>query len=263
MTFAFDKATRGKTAPGRLKALDVFLARYEAHLLKRQDGLFAQAAFCDVGFGELPHTTLDAAECFWVEAPRLHVVGIEKALHRVAAAQVFSTPQVHFLEGGFDLANLERPVRLIRAMNVLREYAPQDVSRIHLKLGQKLLPGGLLVEGSCDKNGQLLTARFLRKGSTGLQDEGLLCYSSFEHGFAPIQFRDWLPQDLRRTVRPGNLLYEVFTQWTKAWEAVKPHASPREAFASSIQLWALTEPRVHADPWLSENGYLRFVGPVN
>src|SRR5690349_15548425 len=141
-----DRKMRGRTAPGRLEGLDAYLLHEERALLARREDAWAHAAFVDVGFGEHPWTTLDSARAFRDVHPELPVVGVELEPHRVAAAQEYADALTDFRQGGFSLPL--RPgetVRLIRAMNLLRGYRPEDVPGIHHTLGQALLEGGLLV----------------------------------------------------------------------------------------------------------------------
>ena len=81
-----DIRTRGRTAPGRLRALDAYLCHFESALLTRRDDAWARAVFADVGFGEHPWTTLESAAAFRALNPDLVVVGVELDAERAQAA---------------------------------------------------------------------------------------------------------------------------------------------------------------------------------
>ncbi|MDY7231338.1 methylase [Hyalangium rubrum] len=257
-----ERRTRGRTSRSRLQALDVYLCRAEAELLGRQEGPWSEAAFIDVGFGEHPWTTLESAEAFRALNPTLSVTGVEADAGRAAAAAAsHEEARTHFRHGGFDWASgAGERARLVRAMNILRQYRPEDVEAAHAELGRALLPGGLLVEGSTDTQGGITVAYLLRRGPEALEREALLFHTDFGQGFAPLLFRDWLPRDWRRHVRPGEALHGFFTAWTEAWSEAREQGArePRDSFRESARGLARAWPGVSTEPWLLENGYLRW-----
>ena len=266
LTGVLDRKTRGRTSPHRLRALDAYLCRRERDLLARRDGPWAQAVFVDVGFGAHPWTTLESARAFREVHPGLEVVGVELDGQRAeAAAAAHGDARTHFRQGGFELPLLPtESVRLIRAMNLLRSgYDPQLVSAVHRRLGEVVLPGGLLVEGSSDTSGAVLAAHLLRRHPDALVREALLFHTDFSRGFAPLLFRDWLPRDLRRRVVPGEAIHSFFAAWTQAWHEARAAgaAPPREIFGRSlIELTRRCE-GVETDAWLVEQGYLLWRPP--
>jgi hypothetical protein len=256
-----ERRTRGRTARSRLQALDGYLCRWERAVLTRQEGPWRQAAFIDVGFGEHPWTTLESAKAFRELNPALSVIGVEADEARAAAAAEHEEVLTRFRHGGFDWAATARqPARLVRAMNILRQYRPEEVEAAHAQLGHTLVPGGLLVEGSTDTPGSITVAYLLRRGPEGLEREALLLHTDFQHGFAPWLFRDWLPRDWRRSVRAGTALHAFFTAWAQAWHQAREHGAsePAELFRHSVLGLARAEPGVSTEPWLLENGYLRW-----
>jgi hypothetical protein len=259
-----DRKTRGRTAHGRLQALDRYLVRYERELLIREEGAWARAVFVDLGFGEHPWTTLESAEAFRAVHPRLPVVGVELEPARVEAARAHADALTSFRRGGFELP-LEpgETVRLIRAMNLLRGYRPEEVPDIHGKLGGVLLEGGLLVEGSTDTTGAVLVTHLLRRTAEGLSREALLFHTDFSRGFAPVLFRDWMPRDFRRRVKPGEPIHAFFAAWTAAWREAREagHVDPPEAFRHSVLRLAARVEGVTPEPWLLDQGYLLWRPP--
>ena len=259
-----ERRTRGRTSRSRLRALDAYLYQYERPLLKRQEGAWREAAFLDVGFGEHPWTTLESAALFRELYPRLPVIGVEADAGRASAAARHEEPLTRFVHGGFDWASSAgQPARLVRAMNILRQYHAEDVEAAHAELGRALLPGGLGVEGSTDVQGGITVAHLLRRTPEGLSREALLFHTDFHQGFAPLLFRDWLPRDLRRRVHPDEPLHAFFTAWTEAWRKARELGAwePRSAFQQSALHLAAASLPVSTDAWLLERGYLRWQPP--
>jgi len=243
-----DRRTRGRTRAGRLAALDAWLLATERPLLEAP----GEAPVVDVGFGAEPWTLLELATAVRSVNPSLAVVGVERdpgALR--TAADPCAGAGVALREGGFDLNGLA-PARLVRAMNVLRGYTGAEAEAAHALLGTGLAEGGLLVEGSASADGELCTAHLLRKVDGALRPEALWLATDFTRGFAPIQFRDWLPRDLRRSVKPGTAIHGFLGRWTAAWDATRAGLAPREAFrASAERLAASGEPLLRVENLLA------------
>jgi hypothetical protein len=259
-----ERRTRGRTSRSRLRALDAYLCWSERPLLERQEGPWAGAAFVDVGFGEHPWTTLESAALFRELNPTLPVIGVEADAGRASAAARHEDALTHFRHGRFDWASAAgQPARLVRAMNILRQYRAEDVEAAHAELGQALLPGGLVVEGSTDVQGGITVAHLLRRTPEDLTREALLFHTDFHQGFAPLLFRDWLPRDLRRRVQPEEPIHAFFTAWMEAWQQAREHGAwePRVAFQESARWLATFTRGVSTDTWLLERGYLRWLPP--
>src|SRR5512143_24601 len=160
--------TRGKTAANRLRRVDNFLLLYEPSLLTRTNSLFARALFVDLGYGFDPRTTLESASRFRSVNPDLPILGVEIEKDRVEAALPYADEKTFFRLGGFNLPLKEgEHIRLIRAFNVLRQYDEKDFAPAYERLGQYLLPGGLMVEGTSMPYGQIWTANLARKLESG------------------------------------------------------------------------------------------------
>ena len=211
------KITRGKTQPERLALLDRYVILREWPLLEQRGGVVV-----DVGFGEHAYTTAEMARRFRQLNPDLDIVGVEADAHRVERARD-AYPDINFVTGGFPLsASVDEPVRLVRAMNVLREYHPSNALDAYADWAGPLTVGGLLVAGSSDKFGDTMTALLMRKGDERVVRESLLFFSTLENEFGPWMFRDWLPRDQRRSVGEGDA---VFTQCSSS--GIR-HSKPRE-----------------------------------
>jgi hypothetical protein len=245
-----DKATRGKTRPGRLRALDRWL------LGLPDSPLDAPApVFVDVGFGERLDTTVESARALRARHPDLRVVAPERDAARVERARGLAAREDVALArvSGFTLG--PRRAHVARAMNVLRQHRPEDVAAAHAAWARGLHPGGLLLEGTCDRRGERLCAHALRRVGQGVVREALIFHFSGESGFAPIMLRDTLPQDLRRAPLAATPLGDLFADWTAAWERTRQRAScPRDAFARSARALAGARDDVDPAPWLAQEG---------
>jgi hypothetical protein len=228
---------RGRTRPGRLTLLDALLCQRERALLSRLDGDYAHAVYVDVGVGDEPDTTFESARAFRALLPQLRSIGVDIDAARVLRAQRRHEPQVTVRVGSFALPlTASEPARLVRAMNVLRNYPASSVPEIHAQLCERILPGGLLVEGSSSRRAGNLCAHMIRKQQAGARSEALCFASDFREGFAPRMFRDCLPRDLRRHVR-GEAIAELLSAWQAAFERARGagRCTPRQLFDDSAR----------------------------
>jgi hypothetical protein len=173
----------------------------------------------DLGYGDSPATTLRWAERLKAQFPRVLVVGVEIEEARVERAKEAERPGLEFRKGGFGLSRLGLPaISVIRCMNVLRGYGLEQVRIAQAEMARALSPGGLLVEGSTDKEGSLLSAHVWRRdqGGPSLKYEGLVFGTDGRRGFGPRMFRDVLPRDLRRHCVEGEPVHA----WLQTWHAL-------------------------------------------
>lgn len=198
-----DTLKSGRTRPGRLALLDRL---FEASLFN----LPASGHAIDLGYGDEPLTTLDWASTCAKRGSPLKFVGVENDAARVQAAQeLFGSRGISFCEGSFDLRPLKLDrISVIRCMNVLRGYPLESVKTAQIAMLNSLAAGGLLIEGSTDTEGHLLSAHLWRRLEEGATYEGLLMVTDFKRGFSPRMFRDVLPRDVRRHVKLGEPVFE-------------------------------------------------------
>jgi SAM-dependent methyltransferase len=216
--------TRGKTAQNRLRRVDLFFARYDPTLLRRSDGLYAQAFFVDLGYGAEPFTTLETARRLRRVNPELRVLGVEIDRARVDAAQPYADAQTQFRLGGFNLplatglAGAPEHVRAVRAFNVLRQYDEGEVAGAYAELARHVLPGGLLVEGTSDPFGRIWVANVLRRqpGAAHWFAEALVFSTNFRNGFEPSLFQPVLPKNHIHHMQSGEPIYELLAAWKRA-----------------------------------------------
>lgn len=212
------QVTRGKTAPNRLRKVDIFVLLYAPELLTLPLPQYRRAFFVDLGYGAEAYTTLESAERFRKLNPALEVLGVEIDPERVAAALPFANERTIFRLGGFNLPLEEgETVRLMRAFNVLRQYEENQVAAAHEEMGRLMLPGGLILEGTSDPFGRVWVCNLLRKQAEGgLVHEGLAFGTNFRWGFEPGIFQPVLPKNYIHRMLPGEKIYEFMDAWKAA-----------------------------------------------
>lgn len=240
-----DRAVRARTRPGRLAALDAWVCHERASVLRLGGPVL------DVGYGAEPVTTLELAAAVRAVAPGLEVVGVERDAARVTAVE-----GVRLVHGDFGALAALGPACLVRAMNVLRGYREDEVPAIHAALGAATAEGGLVLEGSADTEGHVTAAWVLAKRGGALVREALLFHTDFSRGFSPWLFRDWLPRDLRRRVKPGEPVHALLSAWAGAVEALGPGLAPRARFDGILA--AMAAHGLEATDWERAHGFARW-----
>lgn len=262
--------TRGKTAHNRLRRVDNFVLRYDPALLRREDGQFARACFVDLGYGAEPWTTLESAARLRTLNPRLPVLGVEIDPERVAAAQPYATADTQFRLGGFNLPLQRGPegmvetVRLVRAFNVLRQYEESEVTAAWAALGESLLPGGLLIEGTSEPFGRLWVANVLRRQTDRLDYEALVFSTNFRLGFDPADFQAVLPKNLIHRMAAPEPVFRFMEDWKAAARATVGLRvwGLRQWFAAAAHHLAGLGYAISLRPKWLDNGYLLVRGGV-
>ena len=129
-------------------------------------------------------------------------------------------------------------------MNVLRGYRHDDVAPFDQHVWEGLEEGRpALGEGSCDPNGAMGGVHVMRRRGRGLEREALFLFTDFSReGISPMQFRDWLPRDLRRPTSRhadgGHPLISFLSLWQSAWHTLRKEGGLREPnvlFAASLE----------------------------
>jgi hypothetical protein len=194
----------------------------------------------DLGLGALPWTTLEFQAYLADWNPLLALIAADLDDHRLASAAHAPGPPLKLLRCGFDI-----PVnaRLIRAVNLLRQYPMAQVKDAHARMGRALVLGGVLLEGTTDKSGGRFGFHLLRRTPPGLIREALVLGTDFSRGFAPLAMRDYLPRDLRHRVVPKEPLYGFFQDWTVHWGKTRTR-DPSESFDRSLEALVQCHPGV-------------------
>ncbi len=266
------QATRGKTAHNRLRRVDTLMLVYDPALIGRTDGPYRRAFFVDLGYGEEPITTLESARRLRTVNPDLCVLGVEIDPVRVAKAQAHTDERTFFRLGGFNLPlqawpdGVSETVRLVRAFNVLRQYDEDEVKGAYERLFQRIVPGGLLIEGTSDPFGSIWVANLVRKPITGKNPwevEALVFSTNFHIAFDPAQFQAVLPKNVIHRVVPGEPIYRFFESWKRAAEETRPMKvwGVRQWFASSARNLAERGYRLNLRRKWLRNGYLIWEAP--
>jgi hypothetical protein len=193
-------------------------------------------------------TTKELARAVRARHPGLRVVGVERTARP-------AEPDVELVAGDFASCAGLGPTAVVRAFNVLRGYREEEVAPAREALGAGLVEGGLLLEGSTDTEGHVTTAWLLRRRGGQLLNEALLFHTDFTRGFSPWLFRDWLPRDLRRGVKPGTPVFALLEAW-EARAKAGGEADPRARFLSSL------DAPLAATAWERANGFARWPQPA-
>jgi SAM-dependent methyltransferase len=239
--------TRGTTHPNRLRRVDRWLAGpgAAARLRRADDPLVV-----DLGFGAAPITTVELHDRLRRVRADVEVIGIEIDPERVAAARPLERAGLRFRQGGFELPlpDRRRPV-VVRALNVLRQYPEGDVDAAWAAIRDRLAPGGVLVDGTCDEIGRRATWVAVEAGgprwftvSTRLADLA-----------RPGELAERLPKALIHHNLPGERIHAYLAALDAAW---RRHA-PLTAFGAR-QRWLATAAGLRRDGWPVPDGPARW-----
>ncbi|MDT3438678.1 MULTISPECIES: hypothetical protein [unclassified Pseudofrankia] len=227
--------TRGTTAPNRLRRVDRWLTGTQAALLRAAD----DPLVVDLGYGSSPVTAIELYDRLRAACPSARVLGLELDPERVAAAAAAARPPgLAFARGGFELAG-RRPL-VIRAMNVLRQYAEHDVEPAWRTMRSRLAPGGLLLEGTCDEIGR--RACWFALPADG---PGTLTLSAHLPSLErPSDLAERLPKALIARNTPGEPIHALFVALDAAWDRAASYApfGPRTRWSQAVSA-------LRADGW--------------
>jgi len=250
--------TRGKTAAQRLRRLDQFLMAYDPGLLNPKDSVVL-----DLGYGRVPVTTSEWFERLRERHPHIRMVGVERDAERVKAAGSMAQKGLSFRQGDFQLPlQPQERVRLLRALNVLRQYEEHAAIQAHEQLIAQMDEGGLVAEGTCDPPGRALVVTLLRRREGVVRSEGLLFATSFLGGFEPRAFQAVLPKHLIHRVVEGEAIHAFFEAWDMAAKLSRPQAQfgARQHFVAAAEILASRiDGVVLRRSWL-RNGWLLWTG---
>lgn len=222
------RVTRGTTGTNRLRRVDRYLTTLRV-LRSTPTPLVV-----DLGFGARPWTTLELADRLARVVPGVRVLGLEIDAGRVEAARGTSREGVRFAVGGFEIPAPcdERPV-LVRAMNVLRQYEELEVPEAWARIGSRLAPGGLLVDGTCDELGRV--ASWIDVGADG--PERFTLSLRLPDLDSPDVVAERLPKALIHRNVPGEPVHALLTALDDAWRRAAPFSvyGPAQRFVATVQ----------------------------
>ncbi|WP_181445451.1 class I SAM-dependent methyltransferase [Flexivirga caeni] len=228
--------TRGTTSPNRLRRCDRWLLATQAARLRQAP---AVPIVVDLGYGASPITAVELRDRVRRVRPDARVVGIEIDPERVAAAQPFTGNGLSFVRGGFELP-VPGQVTVVRAFNVLRQYDESDVAGAWSRLQERLTPDGLVIDGTCDEIGRVMTWVALDRAgpvslSLSLRLRGLN---------TPSIVAERLPKALIHRNVPGERIHAFLRAVDHAWAKAGPHAS-----YGVRQRFVATATSLRADGW--------------
>ncbi|WP_092532974.1 SAM-dependent methyltransferase [Amycolatopsis arida] len=208
--------TRGTTNPNRLRRVDRWLTgtpEVGRVLRATPDPLVV-----DLGYGASPVTTVELATRLRAAHPDVRVLGLELDPERVARAEAAAAdpPRLEFRRGGFELAG-SRPV-LVRAFNVLRQYPEADVPAAWRAMLDRIAPGGLLVEGTCDEIGR--RCAWVTVGHDGPRTLTLAVKATVLD--RPGAVAERLPKVLIHRNVPGEPVHRLLSILDDCWAAAAP-----------------------------------------
>jgi hypothetical protein len=220
--------TRGTTAPNRLRRVDRWLVGVHGDLLRRAP---EPPLVVDLGYGASPVTAVELHARLRAVRDDVEVVGLEIDQERVDAAQPAARDGLSFRRGGFELAGL-RPL-VVRALNVLRQYEPDAAAEAWRTLQERLAPGGLLVEGTCDELGRRAAWVSLDAGGP----RTLTLAAHLPTLPRPSELAERLPKALIHSNVPGQPVHALLQELDSAWDRSAPHAvfGPRARWTAACE----------------------------
>jgi hypothetical protein len=222
--------TRGTTNPNRLRRVDRWLTGTP---VVSQALASPTPLVVDLGYGASPVTTVELLARLRTIRPDVRVLGLELDPERVAlAAAAADPPWLEFRRGGFELAGT-RPV-LLRAFNVLRQYEEPAAAAAWRTMLDRLAPGGLLVEGTCDEIGRRCC--WVTLDAAGPRTFTLACKTSDID--RPSDLAERLPKALIHRNVPGERVHALLSELDACWAIAAPFApfGPRARWAESVRL---------------------------
>ncbi len=216
------QVTRGTTGTNRLRRVDRWIARHPA-LRRANDPLVV-----DLGYGASGVTALELQARLALARPDVEVLGLEIEPARVAGARAqladvragrtafAPDARVSFALGGFEVPvpGGRRPV-VIRAMNVLRQYDEGEVRDAWERMARRLAPHGVLVEGTCDELGRIVTWVAMGPDAAPRTLTVSLRLAGLEH---PSIAAERLPKALIHRNVPGERVHGFLRDLDDEWE---------------------------------------------
>ncbi len=223
--------TRGTTAPNRLRRCDRWLTGPQAWRLREAP---SPLLVVDLGYGRCPVTTVELHDRLSRVRSDTEVVGIEIDPERVTAARPLTRAGLRFRVGGFEVPTEgDRPVTVIRAFNVLRQYGEGEVATAWARMTGRLATNGIVIDGTCDESGRVtIWVTLDRTGPISLTMSMRL--AGLE---SPTVMAERLPKALIHRNTPGEPIHELIRDLDRAWRYAAPHSSfgARARFVATVE----------------------------
>lgn len=195
----------------------------------------------DLGYGASPITAVELHRRLSVVRADVDVVGIEIDPARVTVAKPLERPGLSFRVGGFELPlDGRRPV-VVRAFNVLRQYAEHEVGPAWDLVRGRLAPGGLLVDGTCDEIGRRSTWVAVDQAEGPVSLSISLRLGGLEQ---PSDVAERLPKALIHRNVAGERVHDYLNALDAAWARNAPLSS-----FGARQRWLATVSALRAEGW--------------
>lgn len=231
------QVTRGTTGTNRLRRVDRWIAQLP--VLRSA----ATPLVVDLGYGASATTTLELHQRLARVRPDVEVVGIEIDPERVRVASLSARPGVNFALGGFEIPG-DAPT-IIRALNVLRQYDESQVLENWRRMVERLQPGGVLVEGTCNEVGRVASwVDVAAHGPETLTVSLRLSDLSGANIIGPSIVAERLPKVLIHRNVPGEGVHRYLADLDRWWRV---HA-PLGVYGPS-QRWVAVASSMRDDGW--------------
>jgi len=226
--------TRGTTNPNRLRRGDRWLVATQ----RRRLAAAADPLVVDLGYGASPVTARELRDRLRRIRPDVRVVGVEIDPQRVAEGlRIADEPSLAFRHGGFEMAlsQGEAPV-IVRAFNVLRQYAEVEVPAAWREMAARLAPEGLIIDGTCDEIGRLASW----VGVTRDGPQTLTISMRLRSLDRPSSVAERLPKALIHRNVPGEAIHAYLGDLDSAWERAAGMSAfgPRARFIETARALA-------------------------
>jgi hypothetical protein len=198
----------------------------------------------DLGYGAAPWTAVELLERLRAVRPDVRVYGVEIDPGRVAAARTYEREGLAFIRGGFEIPLPAREAgsgaALIRAANVLRQYAEDEVAPAWARLCARLAPDGLLIEGTCDEIGRRHV--WVALGSEGPRT--VTFAARLATLATPSDLAERLPKALIHRNVPGEPVHAFLRDFDRAWATAAPYGalSARQRWVRAVRALSTTWP---------------------
>ncbi len=238
------RITRGTTGVNRLRRVDRWIATLPV-LRATDDPLVV-----DLGYGASATTTLELRDRLVSVRSDVEVVGVEIDPDRVRIASTAARDGVTFRLGGFETPTPDgRPVAVIRALNVLRQYDEGEVAAAWATMTSRLQPGGILVEGTCSELGRVASWVALGPDGPRTFTISLRLASVVE----PSIVAERLPKVLIHRNIPGERVHVLLAELDRLWAVHAPLA-----VYGPTQRWIAVVESLRASGWPVRDGRARW-----